>query len=137
MSLARRHARLGWWTLLVFVSLGVVLESLHGFKVGWYLDIDNSTRRFMFRLAHAHGALMALMHIAFAATVPLLESSEGRRVRTASTLLTAGALLVPAGFFAGGFGIHGADPGYGVLLVPFGAVCLVVAIATIARSVAR
>ena len=51
----RRHLRFGWWSLLCFLTLGIVLESLHGFKVGWYLDAAHSTRRLMWTLAHAHG----------------------------------------------------------------------------------
>ena len=44
-SLTRRHIRVGWWSLLVFLSLGIVLETLHGFKIGWYLDTSSATRR--------------------------------------------------------------------------------------------
>ncbi len=28
---SRRHLRFGWWSLLVFLTLGIALESLHGF----------------------------------------------------------------------------------------------------------
>ncbi len=42
----RLHLRFGWWSLLVFLLLGLVLETLHGFKIGWYLDVSNSIRRF-------------------------------------------------------------------------------------------
>lgn len=59
-----RNLRFGWWSLLVFLSLGGVLETLHGFKVGWYVDVGNETRRLMFTLAHAHGTLLALVNIA-------------------------------------------------------------------------
>jgi hypothetical protein len=30
-ALAQRHLRFGWWTLLLFLTLGLVLEALHGF----------------------------------------------------------------------------------------------------------
>src|SRR5688572_3702087 len=62
---ARRHLRYGWWALLLFASLGLLLESLHGLKVGAYLDVSNETRRLMWRLAHAHGALLGVLHILF------------------------------------------------------------------------
>ena len=58
MDYARRHIRFGWWSLLVFASAGLVLESLHGFKVRAYLDTSNETRRLMWTLAHAHGTLL-------------------------------------------------------------------------------
>ena len=40
-ALSRHHLRFGWWSLLVFLSLGIALETLHGFKIGWYLDVAN------------------------------------------------------------------------------------------------
>ena len=64
MQLADRNLRFGWWALLFFLSLGAVLETLQGFKIGWYLDVGNETRRLMFTLAHAHGTLLALVNIA-------------------------------------------------------------------------
>jgi hypothetical protein len=129
-----RHLRLGWWWLLVFSSLGLVLESLHGFKVQAYLDVANDTRRLMWRLAHAHGALMGVVHILFGLTVRALSEQDPARVRTTSlAFITAGCLL-PAGFFLGGVAFYGGDPGLGVLLVPAGAVALLSAIFLTATS---
>ena len=54
--LFRRHLRVGWWALLVFLSMGIALETLHGFKIGFYLDASNHTRLLLWTLAHAHGA---------------------------------------------------------------------------------
>ena len=68
-SCANRHFRIGWWSLLLFLSLGIVMEALHGFKVGWFLDVGMETRRLMWRLAHAHGTLLSLLHIAFGGMV--------------------------------------------------------------------
>ena len=51
----RRHLRIGWWALLLFLMLGAGLEAMHGFKIGPYLDADYATRRFMWTLSHAHG----------------------------------------------------------------------------------
>ena len=59
---ADRNLRFGWWSLLVFLCVGAVLEALHGFKIGWYVDVGNETRRLMFTLAHAHGTLLALVN---------------------------------------------------------------------------
>src|SRR5438045_6431874 len=59
-----RNLRFGWWWLLVFLSLGGALEALHGFKIGWYVDVGNDMRRLMFTLGHAHGTALALVNIA-------------------------------------------------------------------------
>src|SRR4051794_6786004 len=61
----RSHLRFGWWSLLLFLTLGMVLEGLHGFKVAWYLNVSTQTRRLLWTLAHAHGTALGLVHIAF------------------------------------------------------------------------
>jgi predicted sugar kinase len=47
-ALARTHLKLGWWMVLIYLSLGIGLEALHGLKVDWYLNVANETRRLMF-----------------------------------------------------------------------------------------
>ena len=131
----RRHQLVGWWSLLVFLTLGAVLEMMHGFKVGWYLDVSNETRRLVWRLAHAHGALIGLLHIGFASSAHYLEAGGRRWFRFASPCLIAGGVLLPAGFLLGGFFVHGGDPGLGILLVPVGAALLFVAMLLSACSV--
>ncbi len=121
--LIHKHLKIGWGGLLVFLSLGILLEALHGLKLDFYLDVRNSTRRLMWTLAHAHGGLFSLIHIAFAATLPRLAEAE-RALRLSSRSLTAALILVPAGFFLGGFGAKGGDPGIGIVLVPVGAIAL-------------
>ena len=63
---------MGWWGLLLFLSLGIGLETLHGFKIGGYLDPAYRVRRDMWTLAHAHGTLFALVNVAFAAGLPAM-----------------------------------------------------------------
>jgi len=135
--LSRRHLRLGWWCLAVFLLMGIALEALHALKIGWYLDVSNSTRRHMFTLAHAHGALIGLIHIAFAATLDRLPPSGEamlRSLRVAAASLNASSVLLPGGFIAGGIIVHGGDPGLGILLVPPGALLLLVAVVGAARA---
>lgn len=132
----RRHLRFGWWSLFVFLLLGATLETLHGFKVGFYLDVSNETRRLMWTLAHAHGALLGLVNVAAGLTlraVPTL--SEDARIPLASPTLVAAAVLLPAGFFAGGVSFYAGDPGIGIALVPVGAACLAVGVFLMARAV--
>ena len=128
---ARRHLRAGWAMVSVFMTLGIALEAMHGFKVRWYLDATNETRRLMFRLGHAHGALLGILNIVFALTL----AQAGARDRDPgiiSKVLLAGSLLLPAGFLLGGVSVYGGDPSVGVILVPIGALLLVAAVATTA-----
>ncbi len=125
--LTARHLSFGWCSLVLFLSLGIGLEVLHGIKAGLYLDVSNHTRRFMWTLAHAHGTGLALVQIAFALTLQHIPFWEGKRRGFASAALIGAAVLVPAGFFLGGVDVHGADPGLGILLVPVGALLLLAA----------
>jgi hypothetical protein len=134
LRLARRHHRVGWWALAGFAAMGLVLESLQGFRAPWYLDADVDTRRTMFRLAHAHGALLGLINVALAAA---LKSGMLARLASAartSTLLVVGTLAIPLGFVLGGIWFVDADPGYGILLVPLGAIALLASLLAIARA---
>lgn len=131
------HLRWGWWSLLVFLSLGILLEALHGFKVGWYLNVSTQTRRLLFTLAHAHGALFGLVHIAFALTLSHLPGWNGAARKTASSSLKAATVLLPGGFLLGGLSLHGGDPGLGILLVPLGGLLLLLAVLLVALRLQR
>jgi hypothetical protein len=132
-----RHLRFGWWSLLVFLSLGILFEVFHGFKIGFYTDTHNETRRTMWTLAHAHGTLIALVHMGFSLALRSLPSENMRLQRFASPLLMATSVLLPGGFFLGGLWIHGGDPGLGILLLPVGAGCFLVAVLMTALAVTR
>lgn len=135
-TLVSRHLKVGWTSLLLFMVLGLVLEGLHAFKLGLYLDGDLETRRLMWTLSHAHGDLLGLIHLAFAAHLSRLKLTE-REGDAASRLLLAATVLLPGGFFAGGLVVHGGDPGAGVLLAPVGALALIVATAICTRATWR
>lgn len=128
-----RHLRFGWWSLLVFVVLGVTLESLHGWKADFYLDPEFEPRRLLWRLGHAHGTFLALVQIAFAVTVGALP----RAPRSASPCLLAAQLLIPGGFLLGGLEVHGGDPSVGIVLLPLGALSLAVALLSTAVALTR
>jgi hypothetical protein len=130
----RRHLRFGWYAFLVFTTMGLGLESLHGFKVRAYLDLSNETRRLMWTLAHAHGTLLSLVNVLFALTLRLFPENGVIHRKAASNCLILATLLLPGGFFLGGFFFYAGDPGLGVLIVPVGAVLLLAAIYMIAQE---
>lgn len=133
--LVSRHMRFGWWSLVVFVGLGITLETLHGFKIVWYLGVDAETRRLMWTLAHSHGTLLSVLQIVFGLTVPKLSAkTSSSQVRASICLLGAG-LLMPLGFFLGGLFCYSGDPGIGILLVPPGGILLLIGVTSVAWCV--
>ena len=116
--------RSGWWSLAVWLALGLVLEGLHACKLGWYLDVGNDGRRLLLTLAHVHGTLLALVQLAFAATMPAGAPRLGR----AASCLRWAAVLMPLGFLAAGVFALGADPGLAIVLVPVGGALLLVGV---------
>ena len=131
---SRRHLRFGWWSLLLFATLGLLLESLQGFKVRAYLDVSNETRRLMWTLAHAHGTLLALVHVIFGLTMRATPPTVMPHLHLISSSLIAASVLLPGGFFLGGIAFYSGDPGLGILLVPIGGVLLLFAVFWIARG---
>ena len=129
------HLRFCWWSLLCFLTLGIVLEGLHGLKVGWYVDLAHETRRLMWTLAHAHGTLLSLVHAAFAGTIHAVPAAVTGSTTLVSRLLMAASILLPGGFFVAGAFIYGGDPGLGILLVPVGALALLIGVLLVARSI--
>jgi hypothetical protein len=131
-SLKQFHLRAGWLGLLLFLSLGIGLEALHAVKSPFYLDDRNATRRLMWTLAHSHGTLFSLINIAFAFSVAEFESVAS--LRWISRGLIAALILLPSGFFLGGFGVTGGDPCLGVLLAPVGALAMLAAVFQFVRA---
>jgi hypothetical protein len=132
--IVRRHLRFGWLTLFAFLTLGLVLETLHGFKVQAYLSLMNETRRLMWTLAHAHGTGLGMVNLAFAFSVNCVPSWSQTARAVASYSLIAASVLMPAGFFLGGVWVYAGDPGLGILLVPVGGILLFVAVLLVALS---
>lgn len=132
--LVSRHLSLGWWFISIYLCMGIALETMHGFKVDWYLNVANETRRLMFTLAHSHGTLLGVLHLAFAFTLSRAAVADGAWARRAGACLTGSALLLPGGFLLGGVVVYDGDPGRGVLLVPVGALLLLIAVITTAKN---
>lgn len=131
----RRHLLFGWWSFCLFICLGLLLDALHAFKVGWYLDAPYATRRLMWTLGHAHGTLFSLVHVAFAATMFMLPGALEASRRLISACLISATVLVPGGFFLGGSFLFEGDPGLGIWLVPVGALLMLASVVLIAVRV--
>jgi hypothetical protein len=119
-----KAARTGFVLLAISLPLGVTLEALHAFKVQGYLQ--GPVRREMWRLAHAHGTLLAILLLAFAALAE--RHLRGPALPGISRDLRIGSVLMPLGFFLGGVLNSEGDPSLGILLVPVGALFLLVAL---------
>src|ERR1700722_20310542 len=90
---ALRHFRFGWWALLLFTTFGLVLETLHGFKIGAYLDVSNQTRRLMWTLAHSHGTLLSIVNLMFAVMLRTFPEIHAGTVRVISQCLVFSTVL--------------------------------------------
>ena len=122
--------RQGWISLAAWIVFGLLIEGLIGFRSPVLLD--DSTRRDMFRLAHAHGTLLNLVLIAAAICAKL----DLIRLGSITSLgLRSAVVLLPAGFLLAGIWHFKDDPGLGILLVPIGAVLLLAVALGIAFSV--
>ena len=127
----QRALRTGWILLAISLPLGVTLEALHGFKVQAYLRSE--VRHEMWRLAHAHGTMLGILLLVFGA---LAERHVAEEKRAAiSRDLRTGSILMPLGFFLGGILNGEGDPSLGILLVPLGALFLLVALVRAASAV--
>lgn len=126
-SFISTHLLWGVSGLFLYALLGVALELLLAYKVPALVDVENSERRLLLRLAHAHGTLLSLIQLGFAFVLSQKRPQTlGRRLRIASGALSAATLLIPGGFFLGGLDAQAGDPGLLVALVPAGAFLLLV-----------
>ncbi|MBA2434005.1 MAG: hypothetical protein M3480_01385 [Verrucomicrobiota bacterium] len=124
--------RQGWISLAGWIVFGLLIEGLIGFRSPVLLD--DSIRRDMFRLAHAHGTLLNLVLIAAAICARLDLIRLGR---VTALGLRAAVVLLPGGFLLGGIWHFKDDPGVAILLVPVGALLLLTAALQIGCSVWR
>ena len=125
---------LGWILLAVFLPLGMTLEALHAMKLAVYLD--SPLRRELWTLAHAHGNLLGILCLVFAALGERAIPDERARA-SISRWLCIGAVSMPLGFFLGGILNYEGDPSLGILLVPAGGLCLLYALLRAALVASR
>jgi hypothetical protein len=125
-ALAHLTVKFGLWGLVCYVTLGLGLEALHGFKAAFYLEYE--TRRLLWTLAHAHGVLLSMLTVGFGMLLHLRGDGGARWPRIAAGCLMAAVVLLPGGFLLGGTWIFAGDPGPGVALAPVGGALLLVGV---------
>ncbi|HJQ22713.1 MAG TPA: hypothetical protein VKA60_02280 [Blastocatellia bacterium] len=113
--------RQGWVSIAIWMSIGLLLEGLLGYKIPAYLS--DPQRRELFRLGHTHGTLLGILLVVAALVV-----ERGAVVpRAAHLALRIGAVLMPVGFFVAGIWHAEGDPGLAIWLVPAGALLVIYA----------
>ncbi len=118
-----------WIGLAAWMTFGLILEGLIGFRSPTYLQ--DPTRRELFRLAHAHGTVFGILLLvaSLAQTVGMIAPP-----RAAVLSLRIGTVAMPAGFLLGGIWHYGTDPGPGIFLAPLGGLMIIFGVITIAVS---
>lgn len=111
----------------VWMTFGLLLEGLIGYKTPAYLQ--DSIRRELFRLAHAHGTLLSLLLLGLAL---VCDRFEIKSATIGTMALRVGVVLMPVGFLLGGARHYESDPGVGIWLVPIAAVMVLFGVVSVA-----
>lgn len=111
--------RQGWVSVACWMTVGLLLEGLLGYKAPSYLN--DLQRRELFRLAHSHGTLLGVVLIVAALTAQLFGASP----KLAQMSLRIGAVMMPVGFLLAGIWHPEGDPGLAIWLVPPGALLVI------------
>ena len=119
----------GWLSLALWMSFGLLLESLMAYKSPAYLD--DPQRRELFRLAHAHGSLLGVVMVIAAMWA---RNAGARLSRLVILAVRFGAAVMPIGFLVAGLWHPESDPGVAIWLVPAGALPLIFGLISIALS---
>jgi hypothetical protein len=120
--------RQGWIGVACWMTIGLLLEGLLGYKAPGYLN--DPQRRELFRLAHTHGTLLG--------AVLILAALTGRHFGVApwqaQLALQVGSVLMPVGFLLAGIWHPEGDPGLSIWLVPPGALLMIFGVVAVALS---
>lgn len=128
---ASSYARMmlqGWVSIAIWMSVGLLLEGLLGYKIPSYLN--DLERRELFRLAHTHGTFLGLVLVVAALCLDRGVSLP----RAASLSLSIGSALMPLGFLLAGIWHPEGDPGLAIWIVPPGALLIIFGAVTLALA---
>ena len=122
-------SRQGWIGIAFWMSFGLLVEGLIGFRAPVYLQ--DPVRRELFRLAHTHGTVLSMLLL-----IVVLYLAKNFIVPPLAALwsLRIGTLLMPVGFLLGGLWHYESDPGVLVFLAPVGGLMIIFGVIAIAAS---
>ena len=118
----------GWLGVAIWMTLGLLLEGLLGYRAPSYLE--DAQRRELLRLAHAHGTVLSGLLIMAGLTMQQLKAFP----RPAVLALRTGSCLMPLGFLLAGLWHPASDAGLGIWLVPPGALLMIFGVVALALS---
>ena len=105
--------RQAWIGLAFWMTFGLLLEGLIGYRIPDYLS--DPQRRELFRLAHAHGNVLSLILLASALGLAF-GMTEPSRISVWA--LRIGVVVMPLSFLLAGIWHYSNDPGLAIWLVP-------------------
>lgn len=123
-------ARQAWFGVAFWMTFGLLIEGLIAFRSPAYLQ--DPVRRELFRLAHAHGALLSVLLLV---AVLYVERKIAGPPKIGLLLLRIGVVVMPIGFLLGGIWHYESDPGIGIFLAPLGGVLVIFGVIATAFSV--
>jgi len=133
---APRHAALvagllrqAWIGLAFWMSFGLLLEGLIGYRIPDYLN--DPQRRELFRLAHAHGGVLSLVLLAAAFGLGFGATEAPRKALLA---LRVGVVVMPLSFLLAGMWHYSNDPGLAIWLVAPAALLVIFGIVGLALA---
>jgi hypothetical protein len=118
--------------IAAWMSFGLLLEGLIGFRVSAYMSVP--IRREMFQLAHTHGTLLSLLLLISALTI---SKDLVYPNKLAVLSLRIGTVLMPLGFLLGGIWTYKEEPNLLVLLAPIGGILVIFGVINFAFSVKK
>jgi hypothetical protein len=124
--------RQAWIGLAFWMTFGLLLEGLIGYRIPDYLS--DPQRRELFRLAHAHGGVLSLILLASALGIGHGMTAPARIVVAA---LRIGVVVMPLAFLVAGIWHYGNDPGLAIWLVPPSGLLVIFGIVGMALSTKR
>jgi hypothetical protein len=112
--------RQAWIGLAFWMTFGLLLEGLIGYRIPDYLN--DPQRRELFRLAHAHGNVLSLILLASALGLAY-GMTEPSRISVWA--LRIGVVVMPLSFLLAGIWHYSNDPGLAIWLVPAAALLVI------------
>lgn len=117
-----------WLGVAIWMSFGLLMEGFIGYRIPSYFA--DATRRELFRLAHAHGALLSILLFAAAFCADKFPNTPNFAIWS----LRAGVVLMPFGFLLAGVWHFPDEPGIAIWLVPISALLIIFAAITMALA---